>query len=108
MPNWTGFIAGVVTAAVLGGAGLGAYRLLSGPPSTELRWANKQEVTAQATDTFKQLLGKDTQQNWQTPTVSVYSTPYVLPQPQPVTLKDLSDNGQAHAIDALFKVSGGP
>jgi hypothetical protein len=108
MPNWTGFIAGVVTAAVLGGAGLGAYRLLSGPPSTELRWANKQEVTAQATDTFKQLLGKDTQQNWQTPTVSVYSTPYALPQPQPVTLKDLSDNGQAHAIDALFKVSGGP
>jgi hypothetical protein len=95
-----------VAAALLSAAGTASYLKFAGPPSTELRWANKTEVTAQASDTFRQLVGKDTKQNWQTPTVSVYSTPYAAPQPQPVTLKDLSDNGQAHAIDALFKVSG--
>lgn len=97
-------IIGLVLAALVGAAlGAGGYWRYSGPPTTELRWSNATEVIAQSKKSFTDLVGKDTANRWSAPTVTVYSAPSIGPQQSPVTLKDLSDSGQAHAIDVVFK-----
>lgn len=44
--------------------------------------------------------------NWREPTVSVYSAPSSKPAAAPLMLKELSDSGQAHAIDFVANASG--
>jgi hypothetical protein len=97
----------VAVIVLLGtGIGLGFFWKNPGPPITQLRWKNETEVKAEPNDRFKELRAKDpdpAHHPWEKPTVSVYSAPYAAPHPLPVTLKDLSDNGQAHAIDFVLK-----
>jgi hypothetical protein len=96
-----GNVAGYIIAVLLGAAlASGAYWKYSGPPSTELRWSNYTEVMPEPSQTFSELHAKDA---WVNPTVSVYSAPYTAPHAAPVTLKDLSTEGQTHAIDFILK-----
>ena len=114
MKKAVGYAIGILAVALAGAAvGAGGYWRYSGPSSTQLRWNNATEVTTQSTHEFAELLsqgsvgrrlqGKDLAEKWKTPAITVYSAPYVAPHPAQVTLKDLSDNGQAHAIDVVFK-----
>lgn len=90
----------VALGAALSAGGIWRY---SGEPATELRWSNEADIAAQKRPSFTELVDKDKSHRWDTPSVTVYSAPYSPPRPSPVTLKDLSDNGQAHAIDVVFK-----
>jgi hypothetical protein len=99
-------IIGYIGAAVVGAAvaGSSSYWKYLNPPSTQQRWSNKTQVTPNATPAFTELQSKDLLgQRWKKPTISVYSAPYHAPQPVHFTLKDLSNNGQAHAIDFTLK-----
>lgn len=86
----------------------------------ELRWADG-EVRPQddphyigllghSNSTIPQRRGSDADSmappDWKRPTVSVYSTPNLKPEPPPLTLKDLSAEGQAKVIDLLTRNSG--
>jgi hypothetical protein len=92
---------------LLGAAvGSGVYWKYSGPPSTELRWSNTIQVAPKPEKAFEE--HEASYEAWEKPTVSVYSAPYAAPRAAPVTLKDLSADGQAHAIDFLLKPSMQP
>lgn len=114
MKKVVGYAIGILAVALTSAAvGAGGYWKYSGPSSTQLRWNNPTEVTVQSTGEYADLLrrgsvgekleGNDLAEKWRTPAITVYSAPYVAPHPAQVTLKDLSDNGQAHAIDVVFK-----
>ncbi len=98
----------IVVVILIAAAGAGALWRFSGPPSAQLRWNNADEVKPVPDPSYKELVERDASHHWETPTVTVYSAPYTAPHPSPLTLKDLSDNGQAHAIDFVFKGSPGP
>jgi hypothetical protein len=103
IPNWVyAGIGGVVIGAAIAAGGWLKY---SGPPSTQMRWANVEKFEARPSQSYKELVEKDPNHNnnWANPTVTVYSAPYIQPHQSAVTLKDLSDNGQAHVIDVVFK-----
>lgn len=96
-----GNVAKYIVAAALGAAlaSAGIYWKYSSVPSTELRWGNDTEIIPAATKAYSQLQAK----GWENPTVSVYSAPYTAPHAATVTLKDLSAEGQARAIDYMLK-----
>ena len=105
MAKVLGIIAIIILSAA---AGAGALFGFSGPPSVQLRWKNADEVKPVPDPIYKELVDRDNSHHWESPTVTVYSAPYSAPHPSPLTLKDLSDNGQAHAIDFVFKAPPGP
>jgi hypothetical protein len=107
---------GALSAVALAGCNPGLVgwwdaRLFWDP--AELRWQN---VELKEETRFSELLNYGSQQppprlekyvpNWREPTVSVYSAPSSKPAAAPLTLKDLSDGGQAHAIDFVAKAHG--
>jgi hypothetical protein len=97
---------GVAVGIVLLAAGFlvsTGYNWYAGPPGLELRWANAGELKATAAQSYLDLVAKNDANRWVVPNVTVYSAPYSPPAPQPLSIKDLSDNGQAHAIDVLFR-----
>jgi hypothetical protein len=102
-------IGGVALSAI---ALAGCTPLLFGwPDPAELRW---QKVVFKEEKRFSELLNHGSQPpylenyvpNWREPTVSVYSAPSAKPVAAPLTFKDLSDGGQAHAIDFVAKAHG--
>jgi hypothetical protein len=65
----------------------------------EQRWANEDEVVAVEAAEFKALHKPE----WREPSVAIYSAPNARPVAAQLALKDLSDSGQAHAIDLIAK-----
>ena len=105
--QFSGLVVGaVLVASLFAGAGLLKFKQTANPPATELRWHNTVDRSI-AYPTYTALTDREKGRNWAYPSVSVYSIPYTPPAPAPLTLKDLSDNGQAHAIDYIFKAVDG-
>jgi hypothetical protein len=109
-------IAGVVligSAIVYGVAFLFGYANSLIAPAAEERWNNFGSVKYESTALFNKLMTakspneipavQDFHTDWTRPNTSVYTTSNSTPPPPAVTLKDLSDQGQAHAIDAILK-----
>src|SRR5215469_3867487 len=94
----------VAGVAILGAGSYWSYRKYSDSLNTQLRWSNPEEVKPQAKEAFTKLLGEDLSlQRWKKLTISVYYAPYHAPPAVHFTLKDLSNNGQAHAIDFTLR-----
>jgi hypothetical protein len=102
------FVGGLATFIVGAAIGAGAYWKYDGPPSAQLRWANKDEAKPVPQPGYSDLVKLDKNHIWTKPTVSVYSTPPAAPRQAPITLKDLTAEAQAHIIDAVFKGAAAP
>jgi hypothetical protein len=124
--KWTselGVALAVVSLAVYAVYSIVFPQTASRPEPEELRWANEENVVADEKQRFKDLLACDSHlerseladkcnlpaiynPDSRQPTVAVYSSPSSKPAPPPLTLKELSDTGQAHAIDFIGKGHG--
>ena len=100
-------VAGVAVLAALGWQFLPSGRLAREPK----RWETSIPPPAGPEKAFQDLLRPvdimntlpATPSDWAQPHVFVYSVPTIVPARPLPTLKDLTDNGQAHAIDYLAK-----
>lgn len=97
---WLGIISAIVIAGAALTVSLRTPDKRAETPATQLRW---QSANLQSRQTYLDLLARDAKHDWTYPSVSVYSIAYTPPAPAALSLKDLSDNGQAHAIDFLLK-----
>jgi hypothetical protein len=99
--TWKMLLLRTVQAAGLVLSGTVLTHLAQGdqPDPHEQRWANADEVIAVEEAEFKALYKPE----WRAPTVAVYSAPNSRPAPAQLALKDLSDSGQARAIDLIAK-----
>jgi hypothetical protein len=120
-PVW--IAAAAFFGALIGGLTLALFspimsRFFQHTDTAELRWSNSSELTPNKDPSIQKALAYTLthsgfeqigrQDDWERPSVSVYSAANLKPPPAPMTLKDLAGEAQAQAIRLIGPVPTTP